>query len=108
MTVIVHRKSIEELGTTTTKKGEEPVWKVQFELSYEGTNKFSLPLSFDIVGPAGATQTEEQRTKNFGFSSRRQRPRSPNRRACKRKTFSNLAPAWRELQLFTRYLSEPT
>ena len=59
MTVIVHRKSIEEAGTTTTKKGEEPVWKVQFELSYEGTNKFSLPLSFDIVGPAGATQAEE-------------------------------------------------
>lgn len=59
MTVIIHRKSIEEAGTTTTKKGEEPVWKVQFELSYEGTNKFCLPLSFEIVGPAGATRVEE-------------------------------------------------
>jgi hypothetical protein len=104
MTVIVHRKSIEEAGTTTTKKGEEPVWKVPFELSYEGTNKFSLPLSFVIVGPAGATQAEEAAYEDFGCSgSGRGRPsggdvsgRPP--RSC---------PAWMELQLFTHHLSEP-
>ena len=60
--------------------------EVQFELSYKGTNKFSLPLSFDIVGPAGATQAEEAAYEDFGCSSRRQRPRSAVRRESKWKT----------------------
>ena len=59
MTVQIHRTSIEEAGTITTAKGEEPVWKVLFEMSYPGANEFSLHFNFKIVGPAGSAQGEE-------------------------------------------------
>ena len=59
MTVRIHRTSIEEAGTITTAKGEEPVWKVLFEMSYQGGNKFSLHFDFKIVGQAGSAQAEE-------------------------------------------------
>jgi hypothetical protein len=59
MTVQIRRTSIEEAGTTTTAMGEEPVWKVLFEMSYKGANEFSLHLDLNIVGPAGAAQAEE-------------------------------------------------
>jgi hypothetical protein len=59
MSVQIHRKFVEEAGTRTTAKGEEPVWKIRFTIKYQGTNDFSFDLNFEVVGPAGAAQAEE-------------------------------------------------
>ena len=59
MSVQIYREFVEEAGTRTTTKGEEPVWKIRFGIRNHGTNDFAFELNFEIVGPAGAAQAEE-------------------------------------------------
>jgi hypothetical protein len=67
MTVQIHRTFVEEAGTRTTAKGEEPVWKIKFTVKYQGANDFSSELNFEIVGPAGAAQAEEAAYEELGI-----------------------------------------
>ena len=58
MTVQIQVTSTEEAGTTATPRGDELLWNVRLTIEYQGISKFTVPLDFRIVGPAGAAQAK--------------------------------------------------